>query len=176
VAITGGPYSRRGPQRRLPYPPSMLEINFVSEAPLLFTQRARYILILRPAHGRLRPPKPLRPYLVLPRTCLLNLLTVIPFRHCRLRSFPLLTRQGRTQVLHRPPPLHREAQKITTRQVLNFKEPRMGVERAAGTSKRPCTARIRCRVPAHHIILRALMRCYRSRNHNRGRHGLRCTR
>ena len=176
MAITGGPYNQRGLQRRLSYPPSMLEINFVNEAPLLFTQRARYILILRPARGRLRPPKPLRPSLVLPRTCLLNLLTVIPFRLYRLRSFPLLTRQGRTQVPPRPPPLHRGALKITTRQVLNFKEARMGVGRAAGTSRRPYTARIRCRVPAHHIILRALMRCYRSRNHNRGSHGLRCTR
>ena len=42
--------------------------------------------------------------------------------------------QGHTQVL--PPPLyHREAQKISTCQVLNFKEACMGVEWAVGMSK-----------------------------------------
>lgn len=174
VAITGGRCSRRGLQRHLSYP--LLVIKFVSEEdPLLFTQRPRYILILRLAPGRLRPPKPLRPSLVLLRTCLHNLLTVIPFRLCRRRSFPLLTRLGRIKALHRPLPLPREAQKITTRQVLSFREARMGVERVAGTSKRLYTTRIRCCIPAYHITLRALMRCYRSRNPKRDRRGHRCT-
>jgi hypothetical protein len=176
VAITGGLYRQRGPQRHLSYPLLMLEINFASEDPQLLTQRPRYILIFRLAPGRLRPPKPLRPSLVLLRTCLHSLLTVIPFRLSRRRSFPLLTRLGRTKALPRPPLLPREAQKITTPQVLSFKEARMGVERAAGTSKRLYTTRIRCRIPTYHIILRALMKCYRSRNHKRGRHGHRCTR
>jgi hypothetical protein len=176
VAITGGLYSRRGPQRHLAYPPLVLEINFASEDILLFTQRPRYVLILRLAPGRLRPPKPLRRSLVLLHTCLHNLLTVIPFRHSRRRSFPLLTRLGRTKAQHPPPPHPREARKFTTRQVLSFKEARMGVERAAGTSKRLYTTPIQCRIPAYHIIPRALMRCYRSRNHKRDRRGHRCIR
>jgi hypothetical protein len=176
VVITGEPCSQRGPLRRPSYPRSVVEINFASEQqPLRFTKKARYILILRRVPGRLRPPSPLRLFLVLPRTCLLSLLTVTPFRHCRRRSFPPLTHLGHTKVQLRPPPLHRGAQKTTTRLVLNFREALTEVERVAGTSRQPYTTRIRCRMPAHHIILRALMRCFRSRNHNHGRRGHPCT-
>jgi hypothetical protein len=175
VAITGEPCSQRGPLRRPLCPRSVVEINFASgQQPLRFTKKARYILILRHAPGRLRPPSPLRLFLVLPRTCLLSLLTVTPFRHCRRRSFPPLTHLGHTKVLLRPPPLHRGAQKTTTRLVLNFREALTEVERVAGMSRQPCT-RIRCRMPAHHIILRALMRCFRSHHHNHGRRGHPCT-
>ena len=175
VVITGGPCSQRG-LHRPSYPRSVVEINFASELqPLRSNKKARYILILRRAPGRLRPPSPLRLFLVLPRTCLLSLLTVTPFRHCRRRSFPPLTRLGRTKAQLRPPPLHRGAQKTTTRLVLNFREALTEVERVAGMNRQPYTTRIRCRMPAHHIILRALMRCFRSRNHNHGRRGHPCT-
>jgi len=176
VVITGEPRSHRGLPRRPPYPRSVVETNFASEQqPLRFTKKARYILIIRRAPGLLRPPSPLRLFLVLPRTCLLSLLTVTPFRHSRRRSFPPLTHLGHTKVPLRPPPLHRGVQKTTTRRVLNFREALTEVERVAGTSRQPFTTRIRCRMPAHHIILRALMRCFRSRNLNHGRRGHRYT-
>jgi hypothetical protein len=176
VAITGELYRQRGPLHRQSYLHTVLEINFVSgQQPHRFIRKARYILILRHAPGRPRPPSHLRLFLVLPRTCLLNLLIVTPSRHFRRRSFPPLTHLGRTKVPHRRPPLHRGAQKITTRRVLSFREALTEVERAAGTSRQPYTTRIRCPMPAHRIILRALMRCFRSRNHNHGRRGRRCT-
>jgi hypothetical protein len=176
VAIMGELYSQRGPLRRQSFLRSVLEINFVSEQqPHRFIQKARYILILRLAPGRPRPPSLLRLFLVLPRTCLLDHLMVTPSRHSRRRSFPRLTHLGRTKVPRRRPPLLRGAQRITTPRVLSFREALTEVERAAGTSRQPYTTRIRCPMPAHHIILRALMRCFRSRNHNHGHRGHRCT-
>jgi hypothetical protein len=176
VAITGELYSQRGPLRRRSYLHTVLEINFVSEQQQhRFILKARYILILHRAPGRPRPPSLLRLFLVLPRTCLLNLLMVTPSRHFRRRSFPPLTHLGRIKVPRRRPPLHRGAQKITTRRVLRFREALTEVERAAGTSRQPYTTRIRYPMPAHRIILRALMRCFRSRNHNHGRRGRLCT-
>ena len=99
----------------------------------------------------------------------ISLLTIIPFRRCCCRSFPPLTHLGHTKGLLRPPPLHRVAQKSTTRLVPNFREAFTKVEWVVGTSKQPYTTRIRCRMPAHHTILRALMRCFRSCNDNHSR-------
>jgi len=79
-------------------------------------------------------------------------------RRSRLRSFPPLTRLARIKVLRRPRPLPRGAQKITTRQLLSFKETHTEVERTAGTSRRTYTTRIRFH------------------NHNRGHLGHHCTR
>jgi len=169
VVNTGGLYSQRGLRHRLSYPRSMLGINFVSEQHQLFMRRARYILMLCPAPGRLRPLKPLRLFLVLH-------LMVTLFRRSPLRSFTPLTRLARIKVLRRPRPPPRGAQKIITRQLLSFKETHMEVERTADTSRRTYTTRIRCRIPRYCFILRALMRCFRFHNHNRGRLGHHYTR
>jgi hypothetical protein len=143
----------------------MLESSFANGPIPLLMQKARYILILRPALGRLRLPKPPRPFLVLHRTCLPALLTVTLFRHSLRRSFLRHTRQGRTRAPRRLPPLRR---RITTPRGPNFRVARMEVEWAVGMNNNNMT-RIRCRTPTH--MFRVLMKSYSSHIHNHGRPG-----
>ena len=103
----------------------MLQSRFASGPTPLPMQKARYILILPPALGRPRLPRPPRPFPVPHRTCLPALLTVTLFRHSLHRSFLLHTRQGRTQAPRRLPPLRL---RITTHRGLNFKGAHMEEE------------------------------------------------